>query len=490
MATLLSRTRYGRRSVHSLASTWRAYALLVAGLALVSAAAPMASPWAPVVARAEAPAGQASSGSDFGKLLDAVVERTAKEFWDKDRLAQVEWDKRAAEARQSIVDAPDLAEAARRINALLGELKTSHTSLLTPDDVEYYILLAVFGGADMPQSERDERFWGAGVTYAGIGHFSVRIDGRDFVDAVLEGSPAERAGLKVGDELLAVDGAPYHPIGSFRGKVGHRAGVTVRRTQDGAAETLAIPVMTIAPLHAFREATRASARVIERDGRRIGYVHVWASVGEESANALSDALHKVGAAPSGRGRNAIHSKGSPRRSDEPPPLNGLIVDMRGKIGGTGGNAGRYLELLDARGPFLRSRNKPRQADPGTLVEPTTWRGRTAVLIDHHTRSTAELFVHAYKRERQGPLIGTRTAGAVSAASAYTMPGGNLLYVAVTGLEVDGDILEGPGVAPDMEVLRPIPYSSGADPVLDAAVEHLLRKAGPRQPEQAVPSGSN
>lgn len=133
---------------------------------------------------------------------------------------------------------------------------------------------------------------------------------------------------------------------------------------------------------------------------------------------------------------------------------------------------------------MRSRGKEDRAR-------SEMRGRTAVLIDHHTRSTAELFAHAYKRERQGPLIGTRTAGAVSAASAYAMPGGNLFYLAVTGLEVDGDILEGPGVTPDIEVARPIPYSNGADPVIEAAVEHLARKAGARpQPEQTAPSGSN
>ncbi len=58
--------------------------------------------------------------------------------------------------------------------------------------------------------------------------------------------------------------------------------------------TLAVKVVTIAPLHAFREATRASARVIERDGRRIGYVHVWASVGDESSGALQEALSRLG----------------------------------------------------------------------------------------------------------------------------------------------------------------------------------------------------
>src|SRR5262249_56469167 len=115
--------------------------------------------------------------------------------------------------------------------------------------------------------------------------------------------------------------------------------------------------------------------------------------------------------------------------------------------------------------------------------------RSAELIDQHPRSTAELFVHAYKRERLGSLIGTRTAGAVSAARAYAMPGGNLLYVAVTGLEIDGEILEGPGVAPDIEVARPVPYSEGVDPVLDTAVGNLAGKAAPRALEPPPSSGN-
>src|SRR5262249_40025597 len=72
--------------------------------------------------------------AEFGKLFDAVVEQTAKSFWDKERLTEIGWRKRAAEVRQSVVDAPTLEEAARRINVLLGELNTSHTALYTPDD--------------------------------------------------------------------------------------------------------------------------------------------------------------------------------------------------------------------------------------------------------------------------------------------------------------------------------------------------------------------
>ena len=286
---------------------------------------------------------------------------------------------------------------------------------------------------------------------------------------MLEGSPAARAGLNVGDEIVNVDGTDYHPIRSFRDKVGADVSVAVRRVDGGPIETLKVRVMSIAPLHAFREATRASARVIERDGRRIGYAHVWASVGEESARALHDALSKLGV---NEWPAASKEKGEADRSRRSRLLDGLIIDMRGKIGGTGSTATRYLELIDPRGPLLGSRDKSKTPRSITAV-----RGRTAVLIDRHTRSTAELFVHAYKRERQGPLIGTRTAGAVSAAGAFAMPGGNLLYLAVSGLEIDGEVLEGPGVAPDIEVVRPIPYSGGVDPVLDTAVAVLVGKAG-------------
>jgi C-terminal processing protease CtpA/Prc len=220
-------------------------------------------------------------------------------------------------------------------------------------------------------------------------------------------------------------------------------------------------------------------------------VHVWASVGDGSVQALSDALEKLGVkrgvarSPDEAGSDGKQGYPGGRPAAPARPIDGLIVDMRGRIGGTGSNAGRYLDLLDPRGPRVRSRN----ASHGGRAM-TSLRGKTAVLIDRHTRSTGELFVHAYKRERQGPLVGTRTAAAVNAAAAFAMPGRNLLYMAVTGLEVDGEIVEGVGVAPDIEVVRPLPYAAGADPVLEAAVEYLVRPVGAGAPVPQEPRGAS
>ncbi|MCY4295904.1 MAG: PDZ domain-containing protein, partial [Gammaproteobacteria bacterium] len=45
-----------------------------------------------------------------------------------------------------------------------------------------------------------------------IGIAAAVRDGRHLVAAVLDGSPASAAGLRRGDHLLAVNGAPYHPV--------------------------------------------------------------------------------------------------------------------------------------------------------------------------------------------------------------------------------------------------------------------------------------
>ncbi len=71
-----------------------------------------------------------------------------------------------------------------------------------------------------------------------------------------------------------------------------------------------------------------------------------------------------------------------------------------------------------------------------------------------------------------------------------MPGGDLRNLAVTGLEIDGEILEGPGVAPDVEVARPLPYANGADPVLEAGIAALARREAPPAAPANAPSRSN
>ena len=99
---------------------------------------------------------------------------------------------------------------------------------------------------------------------------------------------------------------------------------------------------------------------------------------------------------------------------------------------------------------------------------------SALLIDYDTRSAGEIMAYGYQRGAFGLLVGTPTAGAVSAGATFVMPGDLLLYVAVAGIDFDGRRLEGGGVIPDRRVERLLPYAAGFDPVLDTAVDLLTK----------------
>jgi carboxyl-terminal processing protease len=59
-----------------------------------------------------------------------------------------------------------------------------------------------------------------------------------------------------------------------------------------------------------------------------------------------------------------------------------------------------------------------------------------------------------------------------AGKGFLLSDGSFLMVAVNDVAVDGKRLEGVGVSPTIEVPLEVPYSAGADPQLDKAVEVL------------------
>lgn len=406
--------------------------------------------------------------SDARRLTDVVLTTIGKRFFDTEKLVQVNFNTLAAEAADDVAASKTPSEAAARLNALLAKLQTSHTQVFAPDEPEYYFVADVFS-ASSPDT------WAAPNLMPGTGFFTAKFDGRDHVTGVLQGSPAHAAGILVGDEIIAVDGAPYHPIRSFRHRIGSNVAISIRRQHDAPAQTLTMRVLAMQPSAAFNAAMRESARVIEKNGKRIGYIQVWHMRGEKGD--LERALSSIDGSRQGFRR----SDGTYSHTVRPdgsraslPPLDALIIDNRGKIGGTAGVAEAFLETIAGpRGGYFEATNRE-QSNRARPPSPRSFKGRSVMLIDHNTRSAGEVFAQGFKNENLGPVFGTRTAGAVTAGGIEQLPGGLLLYLAVARVTIDGKNLEGIGVSPDREITRPIPYSAGADPVLDAAIEHLAR----------------
>lgn len=71
--------------------------------------------------------------------------------------------------------------------------------------------------------------------------------------------------------------------------------------------------------------------------------------------------------------------------------------------------------------------------------------------------------YGFQKYQLGTLIGTKTAGVVLGGSPFLLSDGNLLYLAVVDVLVDGERLEVKGVIPDIEVPFTFEYAEGKDP---------------------------
>jgi len=326
------------------------------------------------------------------------------------------------------------------VNAMLRELNASHTYYLTPDDYEYYHLGALF--SKMP--EIGALFGDQEVKYPTIGIITQAIEGRYYIVSVLSGSVAEKAGLLKGDEILAVNGGPYSQIASLRAAAETDVSFEIKRREQAEPSTIVMKPVIINPKQEMLEAERASVRVIEKDGKNIGYIHIYSYAGEEYHKELLDAL----------------IWGALKNADA------LIIDLRY---GLGGAWPYYLNIFNQNIPILTTVDR---GGKETIID-SQWRKPAVYLVNEFSRSGKELLAFAARKYHLATVIGERTAGHVLGGRLFPLSNGDLLFLAVQGNRIDGVDLEGAGVAPDVEVPFDIRYCGGRDLQLEKAVDHLL-----------------
>ncbi|WEX75437.1 S41 family peptidase [Sinorhizobium numidicum] len=379
-------------------------------------------------------------------VFDRAVELVIDNFYDTSALDRFA----AAVRRETHDEAQPLAKSSPtpRVDAaiatILAGLGASHTARFTSDTIDYYELADIFRFAIRNDIKR--LFPPNGEpSYAGIGMVTRLENGSRFVSDVYDGGPAERAGIRVGDEILSVDGAPYREITSFRDKVGRTVDVRLRRDRGAPPITITVAVERLKPLRTFAKAIEESVTLTESEGRRIGYLRLWTLSSSDGLDIVAREL----------------SLGRLKDAD------GVIVDLRGRWGGGPPDA---ADLFVGGVPTFRLVSR----DGKDMLATVRWRRPVVAIIDEGARSGLELFAYALKANGI-PLVGTRTAGALLAGRAFLLPDDSLLELAVSDAVIDEGLrLEGRGVDPDIPVSFSLPYAAGRDPQLDAATEEMRR----------------
>jgi tricorn protease len=328
------------------------------------------------------------------------------------------------------------------IGEMIAELDTSHT----------YV-----GGGDMPDRKRV----GVGLLGADLvpdnGFFRIaRIyPGENWSDSTR--SPLTEPGLKVkeGDYLIAVEGQPVRadrePYAYFQ-NMADRLVTLMVNDKPGTQGAWTILVRTIASEGTLRylnwvEANRR--KVDQATGGRVAYMHV----PDTSVGGLV-MFDKYFTGQLGK--------------------DGLIVDERYNHGGWSPDF--YTEKLGRRVLLALA---PREGKD--FVPQAGYFGPKIMLVNERAGSGGDLFPYYFKKEKIGPLVGTRTWGGVIGmgglppmmdGSMVTAPGWAWWEPNPGG----GWVVENYGVDPDVPVeQRPDLEVQGHDPQLEKAIE--LAKEG-------------
>jgi len=326
------------------------------------------------------------------------------------------------------------------VNPFLDRLKVSHTRLYAEPDLDYYFFRSLFAthDANFPK-----------VSHVG-GQFQTTSNGAVLVKAVLEGFPLHAAGLRRGDRILDVDGQPFHPVLSFQRERACRLAFK----RNGRRHYVEIrPVHTGLP-EAFLAATSNSVTIFQAGKRKVGYVHLWFG-GFNSDLLLSNIV----------------------RTEFQSQADALILDLRDGFGAAWWN---HLDpFYPDRSEYFISTTVSRDGNRDTLKpeprrNPGHFSGPMVVLINEDVRSGKEALAYQFKKTGRAVLIGTRTAGAFLAGKGFftNEDHGYLLYLAVKGVLLDGNAIEGRGIAPDTEIAYPLDQVLTKDPQLEAALKHL------------------
>jgi len=385
----------------------------------------------------------AAGEEGFPAVGREIVDTVRRDFWNPDTAER--WAAHHAGYTDGLEDRATFVRQTRR---RLAELETSHTAYYTPDDRAYWDLLAIFQGAlGYPEGAEDRP---VEIESAGLAARQERDGPAEawFVERVFAGGPAAAAGVLRGDRLVSVDGEPFHPVHSFRGRAGEALELELER-RPGERLRRTVTPETLEPLAEWRRAQKEGTRILSAGGRaeggtQVGYAPLWACVG--------DALELLGEALAGALKDA----------------DALVLDLRG---GWGGCNPELLHLFNPTAPTLTRITR----DGERLVWGPSWKKPLVVLIDGGSRSGKEVVARAIQRHGLGVLVGERTAGAVIAGRPYLLADGSLLYLAVQDFLADGERLEGVGVTPEVEVEAPLPWAAGEDPQLDRAFEVAVER---------------
>ena len=305
-----------------------------------------------------------------------------------------------------------------------------HSAYLPPEDWRQF------------QSDTEGKFGGIGLEVDGRGEKLIVI-------APIEGSPAERAGIKSGDQIVGVDGEDVigqpleKVVKRMRGGAGSKVKLTMlRENKDPRKESspkrdgdAAAPEKTGSTLtfELTREVIHVSAVTQKMLDGNVGYFRI-KQFQERTHAELLAGIAKL-------------------RSENRGEIAGVLLDLRSNPGGLVDEATEIADEFLNTGGIYSMRHR------GQVIEDLKARSGGAlaevpvvVLVNEYSASASELLVGALQDNKRATVVGATTFGKGSVQSILPLPNGaGLKLTTARYYTPSGHAIQADGIHPDVTV---------------------------------------
>lgn len=242
------------------------------------------------------------------------------------------------------------------------------------------------------------------------------------ISKVFDQSPAQKAGIQPGDEIVAVDGQRVTSETDLPSIITGKEGTSVVITVNRDGKEITLPCV--------REYVETS--VSHKMDDTVGIVSLM-TFGETTGKAFGEALHQ------------LKDKGA----------TDLIIDLRNNGGGYVTSALEVASYLLPQDSIVLQEKKSdgtiRQNKTIRTIQPVSFDSIT-VLINGETASAAEVLTSSLKELMNATVVGTLSYGKGTVQTSIPFKDGSMVkYTSAEWLTSKGNAINGVGITPDIEI---------------------------------------
>lgn len=281
--------------------------------------------------------------------------------------------------------------------------------------------------------------------YSGVGLEVNVVDDKVLVIAPIDDTPAARAGLKSGDEIVSIDGTDVDEgnvndtIGRMRGKSGTKVTITVAR----AGEPEPIPFSLIRS-HVQLKSVRAEMLAAD-----VGYLRI-THFSETTNKDLRNAIDEL-------------------QSNAADGLQGIVLDLRNNPGGVleaaVGVSDAFLDggLIVSASGRGHDATFQHEARAGDLLDGVM----AVVMVNGGSASAAEIVAGALQDHGRATIVGSQTFGKGSVQTVMPLSNGRAIKMTTSRyLTPSGESIQGRGITPDI-----VSMDAAQEDLLAGVTEH-------------------